>query len=181
MDTETLEGRRRRAVRHFASGVAVLTVVDDSGTPHGTTVSAVTAISREPLLLGVCLRLNSAFARRVRDGGRFTVNVLRSDQYATARWFADPARPAGTAQFRDVAWETDALTGAPTLTGSLATLGCQLVERLALGDHDLLVAQVLAGSASWGSPLLSYAGRLHDGDLHSMAPDSSELTVRSSR
>jgi flavin reductase (DIM6/NTAB) family NADH-FMN oxidoreductase RutF len=184
MDADTVEGRR--AVRHFASGVAVLTVVTGDDAIHGTTVSAVTAISRDPLLIGACLKSRSSFARHLVDGGRFTANVLRADQHAVARRFADPRRPAGPAQFDAVSWRTDPDSGAPLLTGSLAYFSCRLRDRLILGDHDLLVAQVLTGSAGTGSPLLSFAGRLHDGVLRGLpaqpVPDQdSHLTSRSVR
>jgi len=172
MDTDPVEGRR--AVRHFASGVAVLTVVTADGGVHGTTVSAVTAISREPLLIGACLAGRSSFSRHLADEGHFTINVLRAEQHAVARWFADPARPAGAAQFDAVPWRTDPDSGAPLLTGSLAHFTCRLHDRLTLGDHDLLVARVFAGAAGTGTPLLSFAGRL----LTSQEP---ELTVRSAR
>jgi flavin reductase (DIM6/NTAB) family NADH-FMN oxidoreductase RutF len=184
MDTDTVEGRR--AVRHFASGVAVLTLVTGDGIVHGTTVSAVTAISRDPLLIGACLNSRSSFARHLAAGGRFTANVLRADQHALARWFADPQRPAGPAQFDAVSWRTDPHSGAPLLTGSLAHFSCRLSDRLTLGDHDLLIAQVLTGSAGPGSPLLSFAGQLHDGMLRGLPAwavpvQETHLTSRSAR
>ncbi|AGL15831.1 flavin reductase family protein [Actinoplanes sp. N902-109] len=150
----------RRAVRHFASGVAVLTVTTGARTPHGTTVSAVTAISREPLLVGVCLHRRSSFVRHLGAAGRFSVSVLRAEQQGVAQWFADPGRPAGTAQFDPVPWQPDPRTGAPLLTGALAHFSCRLRDRLTLGDHDLLVAEVETGAAGTGTPLLSFAGRL---------------------
>lgn len=172
MDADPVE--RRRAVRHFTSGVAVLTVVTPEGGVHGTTVSAVTAISRDPLLIGACLAGQSSFGRHLADDGHFTINVLCAEQHAVARWFADPARPRGAAQFDAVPWHPDPASGAPLLTGSLAHLACRLRDRLTLGDHDLLVAHVLAGAAGAGTPLLSFAGRL-------LTPQEPELTVRSAR
>lgn len=154
----------RRAVRHFASGVAVLTVATGDGAAHGTTISAVTAISREPLLIGACLSHRSSFARRLRLGDRFGGSVLRAGQHDIARWFADPARPAGAAQFDPVPWHADPLSGAPLLRDALAHLSCRLRDRLILGDHELLVAEVIDGAAQQGAPLLSFAGQLMSAD-----------------
>jgi flavin reductase (DIM6/NTAB) family NADH-FMN oxidoreductase RutF len=176
MDANIAEGRR--AVRHFASGVAVLTTVTGDGAVHGTTVSAVTAISREPLLIGVCLRTTSSFVRWLAGHGRFTANVLRCDQHDIARWFADPQRPAGTAQFRPVRWRADPGSGAPVLADAVAHFSCRRRDRFSLGDHDLIVADVLDGAVRAGSPLLSFGGRLHDARLP--VPET-ELTVRSVR
>lgn len=153
----------RQALRRFASGVTVLTVNHD-GLRHGTTVSAVVAISREPLVLGACLRPSSAFTALARDAGVFSVNVLSSEQASVARHFAVPGRHRGDAQFADVEWATDDLTGAPLIEGCLAHLACALTGCQRLGDHDLLTADVLAGRPGQGAPLLTFAGQLwHEG------------------
>jgi len=159
----------RFAVRQFASGVAVLTVAH-GGRVQGTTVSAMTAVSRQPLLIGACLRPESVFMRLVGDRRRFAVNVLTARQAQLAGWFADPERPSGPAQFGCVDWEPDPFSGAPLISGSLARLGCRLTASIPVGDHHLLLAEVVSGSTEEGSPLLSFAGRLHDGLLRRLPP-----------
>src|SRR5207245_9308375 len=84
----------RRAVRRLATGVAVLTIWHGD-VVHGTTVSSVAAISRDPLLIGVCLRGESGLTEVFGEARRFAVNVLSTRQSALAGWFADPARPRG--------------------------------------------------------------------------------------
>ncbi len=178
----TEETRTRTALRRLASGVAVLTF-RDGDRAHATTVSSVTAVSRDPLLLGTCLSRGSAFADLVREeGARFAVNILGAHQAALAGWFADPNRPAGLAQFDCVDWSPHPYRGAPLIAGSLAGLGCDLRSRTPAGDHYLLVAEVFAGVPGEGVPLLSYAGQLHDGTLRSLPerqahPDSVLRTV----
>lgn len=180
MEADIAEGRR--AVRHFASGVAVLTTVTGDGVVHGTTVSAVTAISRDPLLIGVCLRARSSFVSRLAaHDGRFVVNVLRAGQHEVARSFADPRRPAGAAQFAAVRWCRDAHSGAPLITDALAHFSCRTRDRLSLGDHDLVVADVLDGAAQPGPPLLSFGGRLHDAAPAGPSLPETALTARSAR
>ena len=161
-----LESRRahRRAVRQLASGVAVLTV-SNGPEVHGSTVSAVGAVSQEPLLIGAYLRQNSSFLRRVRDRRWFCVNVLTTEQIPLARWFANPERPQGTAQFDGIGWRPDPSGGAPLLDGCLSYLTCRLTGCLPVGDHFLLLADVAAGQAGEGSPLLSFAGALYEGEL----------------
>jgi flavin reductase (DIM6/NTAB) family NADH-FMN oxidoreductase RutF len=166
--TEEISKRKRQALRQVASGVAVLTFWHGREA-HGTTVSAVIAVSRDPLLVGVCLRRDSRFAHLVWDPGqRFGVNVLGAEQARLASWFADPGRPGGLTQFDYVDWEPDAFSGAPLIAGSLARLGCRLTDVHPAGDHNLLVAEVMNGSARDGLPLLSFAGQLHDGILRSL-------------
>lgn len=158
---EEIEAGNRKAVRLFASGVSVLTVADHRGT-HGTTVSALVAVSRDPLLIGVCLHDRSSFLSRVRDRQWFSVNVLRADQADLARWFADPDRPRGAAQFAGISCHHDRTTGAPLIDDSLSHLTCRLERWVPAGDHVLLVAAVTSGEARFGTPLLSFAGVLHD-------------------
>jgi flavin reductase (DIM6/NTAB) family NADH-FMN oxidoreductase RutF len=149
----------RQALRRFASGVTVLTTTD-GGRPHGTTVSAVVAVSRDPLVVGVCLRTPSAFTRMVTTGRTFSINVLAEEQAKMAVRFADPLRRPGPEQFRGIGWRPDPHTGAPLVDGCLAHLSCRMTGCTQVGDHDLILAEVVAGLPGDGSPLLTYGGRL---------------------
>ena len=158
----------RAALRKLASGVSVLTFRDGERA-HGATVSSVSAVSREPLLLAACLGLTSRFAELVAEPGtRFGVNILSAEQAPLASWFADPRRPLGLQQFDCVDWLPDGFSGAPLIDGSLARMGCEVRSATAAGDHYLLVAEVITGAPGDGLPLLSFAGQLHDGDLRSL-------------
>ncbi|MGX7827611.1 flavin reductase family protein [Actinokineospora sp. 24-640] len=168
MITDEIATQNRVALRKLASGVAVLTFRDGE-CAHGATVSSVSAVSRDPLLLATCLRRGSQFGDLVGEpGARFAVNILTARQAALASWFADPRRPRGLTQFECVGWSADPFSGAPLIDGSLAALGCQVRSFLPAGDHHLLVAEVFTGVPGDGLPLLSFAGQLHDGDLRSL-------------
>ena len=180
MILEELAQRRRQALRQVASGVAVLTFWQEADA-HGTTVSAVTAVSRDPLLVGVCLSHDSLFARLVSRGQRFGINVLSAQQARLASWFADPRRPPGLAQFDYLDWEPDPFSGAPLIAGSLARLGCRITERVEAGDHHVLVAEVMSGAAGDGTPLLSFDGQLHDGLLRSLPDRHAHPATRQAR
>jgi len=167
-DELPLTRRARQALRRFASGVAVLTYLEGDEA-HGTTVSSVTAVSRDPLLIGACLRQGSQFARLVAtEGQRFAVNVLDARQAVVAGWFANGDRPPGLAQFDAVDWKPDGYSGAPLISGSLAWLSCRLVNRVGAGDHLVLLAEGVDGVIGDGTPLLSFAGQLHDPTLRSL-------------
>ena len=49
----------REAMGHFATGVTVVTSIDDDGKPVGTTANAVTSLSLDPPLVIVCFGLGS--------------------------------------------------------------------------------------------------------------------------
>jgi flavin reductase (DIM6/NTAB) family NADH-FMN oxidoreductase RutF len=149
----------RQALRQIAAAVTVLTISRD-GLTHGTTVSAMSTMSRRPLVLGVCLRPTSKFAAMIQPGGLFSVNVLTAGQQVVARRFADRSRPMGDAQFAGLERTVDELTGAPLISGCLAYLACRATDRHRVGDHDLLLAEVVRGTPGSGTPLVSFSGRL---------------------
>lgn len=157
----------RQAVRRLATGVAVVTVWHGDDV-HGTTVSSVSSVSREPLLIGVCLHAVSGLAEVIDQARCFAVNVLSTRQAALAGWFADPGRPRGLAQFDHLEWEPDAFSGAPWISGSLASLGCHLTTSIPAGDHNLLLGNVVTARTGEGAPLLHFTGRLHDGMLRAL-------------
>ncbi|GAA2565081.1 MULTISPECIES: flavin reductase family protein [Streptomyces] len=160
------EGRaaRRRALYHLAAPVAVLTVSHE-GRVHGTTVSSVPVLSREPLLLGACLRARSEFAALAAAAGRYTVNVLTADQAGLARHFADTRRPSGVEQFAGLDWTPDPYAHAPLLDDVLAHYTCRLFGASQVGDHSLLIGHVTHAAVGRGDPLISYAGGLFTGSL----------------
>jgi flavin reductase len=170
----------RQAVRCLATGVAVVTVWHGD-VVHGTTVSSVAAVSREPLLLGVCLREASDLAEVIGAARCFAVNVLSTRQPALAGWFADPGRPRGLAQFDHLEWEPDAFSGAPWISGSLASLGCHLTATIPAGDHNLLLGEVVTAHVGQGAPLLHFTGQLHDGALRVLRREATHHPVHAAR
>jgi flavin reductase (DIM6/NTAB) family NADH-FMN oxidoreductase RutF len=162
------EQARRAAVRRIAAGVTVLTAVHD-GQVHGVTASAVTAASNEPLLVCVCLRNGSTFAKLAAQARRFLINVLSGRQAPVADWFADPRRPSGYGQFAPLGWTPDPVSAAPLLRGALAWLDCQLMFSYPAGDHSILLAEVLGGASGTGDPLLSFDRQLHSTELLSVS------------
>jgi len=162
--TSTSPSVRHQAVRRFATGVGVVTVWHGDAV-QGTTVSSVTAISQDPLMIGVCLSTQSSITQVLHEARRFAVNVLSTAQASLAGWFADPDRPRGLAQFDRLEWEPDAFSGAPWIGGSLASMGCHLTATIPAGDHNLLFGEVITARTGEGAPLLHFTGRLHDGML----------------
>jgi flavin reductase (DIM6/NTAB) family NADH-FMN oxidoreductase RutF len=177
MTAADLDLTLRQAVRCLVTGVAIVTVWQGDDI-HGTTVSSVSSVSRDPLLIGVCLRTVSGLAEVIDQARCFAVNVLSTRQSALAGWFADPGRPQGLAQFDHVEWEPDAFSGAPWIHGSLASLGCHLTTTIPAGDHNLLLGNVVTARTGEGAPLLHFTGRLHDGMLRTLPREATHLPVR---
>jgi flavin reductase (DIM6/NTAB) family NADH-FMN oxidoreductase RutF len=155
---------RHRAAGRMTTGVSVLTVVHD-GRAHGATVSSTSQVSRQPVMISAGLRTGSVVAELACASGWFAVNVLTQRQGLLADWFANPDRPAGLGQFGLVGWDPDPVTGIPLLRNVLAVLTCRVANRVPVGDHELLIAEVVAAEVGVGAPLVNFGGGLHGAEF----------------
>ncbi len=145
----------RRVMGSFASGVTIVTVVGQDGTPTGFTASAVTSLSLEPRMLLVCVSEHSSTLVAVNEAGNFVVNILGAHQQAAAQQFATRRED----RFGGFRWHPGPLSGAPVLDGSLAYAECVLRDTCKGGDHVILMGEVLAGDVHEAEPLLYFRGR----------------------
>ena len=146
-------GRMREVLGHFASGVTVVTAVTGSG-PIGFTCQAFSSLSLDPPLVVFAPARTSRTWPRLREIGRFCVNVLAEDQDPLSRAFAR----SGTDKFAGVPW-TPSAHGAPVLRDVVAWIDCELFAEYDGGDHTLAVARVLDLGADPGRrPLLFHRG-----------------------
>jgi 3-hydroxy-9,10-secoandrosta-1,3,5(10)-triene-9,17-dione monooxygenase reductase component len=149
----TVEGGRfREVLGHFASGVTVITAIED-GEPVGFTCQAFTSLSLEPPLVALAPAKDSTSWPRIAKAGTFCVNILADDQEALCRDFA----VSGGDKFRGIGWRP-AGSGAPVLEGALAWVECAFVRSHDAGDHELVVGRVLDLGVGPGRPLLYYRG-----------------------
>lgn len=142
----------------FATGVTVVTVGEP--VPHGMTANSFTSVSLDPPLALVCIGRDTLMYARLSARRCFAVSVLDADQEHLARYFADPRRPVGAAQFAGVDWRPGPATGAPLLGGALAWLECRLWRSYDGGDHVIVVGRLLsAGRAGMPRALVFFGGR----------------------
>ena len=134
----------RRAMANFASGVTIVTAVDD-GVQWAMTCNSFTSISLAPPLVMVSASQHGRFHDRLLSAGRWAVSVLAAGQGDVARHFADPDRDRRR-QFEPIDHEISAVTGSPMIQGALAWLECQTEQTLTAGDHTLVVGSVLGAA-----------------------------------
>jgi flavin reductase (DIM6/NTAB) family NADH-FMN oxidoreductase RutF len=133
----------RAVLGHFATGVAVVTGLDDDGAPVGMTVQAFCSLSINPPLILLCPGLTSTTWPHLVKARRFMVNLLAEGQEELARQFSR----SGTDKYLGVAWEPSERIGAPILEGVLAWIDCEMEEVHPGGDHLIVVCAVKALSA----------------------------------
>ncbi len=150
----------RDALGCFATGVTVVTCVDDQGRPAGLTVNSFTSVSLEPPLLLVCLHKMAASTEALTSASHFAINVLHTGQQPASITFSTRVED----RFGNTPWSCGE-AGAPILKDSLCVFEC---ERFGLhdgGDHHILVGQVVKASFDSSlDPLLFFRGsyrRLH--------------------
>lgn len=144
----------RQACGRFATGVAIASAVDAAGTPHGLTVSSFTSVSLDPPLILICLGHAVTSIEVFRGARYFAVNVLAEEQ----RDIADRFARKGFDRFDGLKWSAGA-SGAPLLAGALATMECVVRQRVAAGDHDILVGEMVGAHAADGAPLIYFSSR----------------------
>jgi len=127
----------RAAMASFASGVTIVTTIDDDGRPCGMTATAFCSVSRRPPLCLVCVAHSADAYPALKRTKRFAVNVLSRDQAAISVRFATH----GIDKFDGVPWSAGE-TGCPVLHGALAAVECVVDSEMTTGDHDILVGAI---------------------------------------
>jgi 3-hydroxy-9,10-secoandrosta-1,3,5(10)-triene-9,17-dione monooxygenase reductase component len=143
----------RDVLGHFASGVTVLTAVTDDG-PIGFTCQSFSSLSLDPPLVVFAPARTSRTWSRLRQIGRFGVNVLAEGQDDVSQRFARPVAD----RFAGVRW-TASPHGAPVLDDVVAWIDGELWAEHDGGDHTIVVARVLdLGAHPERRPLLFHRG-----------------------
>jgi 3-hydroxy-9,10-secoandrosta-1,3,5(10)-triene-9,17-dione monooxygenase reductase component len=144
------EARFREVLGHFATGITVVTALEE-GEPVGFTCQSFAALSLDPPMVILAPARSSTSWPRIRQAGAFCVNILGERQEALCRTFA----VSGGHKFDSVGW-SPGVTGSPVLTGSLAVVECRLGDIFEGGDHELVTGHVVAMEVGEGGPLLFY-------------------------
>lgn len=146
------EARFREVLGHFATGVTIVTAMED-GEPVGFTCQSFTSLSLEPPMVALAPAKSSTSWPRIAKAGAFCVNILADDQEALCRGFA----VSGGDKFDRVAWHPGVL-GTPVIEGCLAWVECELEAIHDAGDHELVTGRVVEMTVVGGKPLLFYRG-----------------------
>ncbi|GGF39650.1 hypothetical protein GCM10011611_52540 [Aliidongia dinghuensis] len=144
----------RRAFGTFLTGVTIVTTRDATGVPRGMTANSFTSVSLDPPLLLVCIGRGSSNIAAFEAAEHFAVNILDHAQAEVASTFA--AR--GIDRFATVD-HRPAATGAPVLDPCLSWFDCTLHQRVAAGDHLILIGRVEAYATRATEPLGFCRGR----------------------
>ena len=146
--------RFRRVLGHLPTGVTVVTAHHPDG-PVAMSANSVTSVSLDPPLILFCPAKSSTSWPRIRESGRFCVNVFAAHHEEASRRFA--AR--GVDRFAGVAWH--ARPSGPALDDAVAWIECTIDAEHEAGDHLIVVGAVdeFDLRAGESDPLVFFRGR----------------------
>jgi flavin reductase (DIM6/NTAB) family NADH-FMN oxidoreductase RutF len=144
----------RTVLGHYPTGVCVITSTGPDGRPIGMCIGSFTSVSLDPPLVAFLPDRRSTTWQRIRDSGRFCVNVLGDHQEAISRRFATSAAD----KFAGISHRSSDL-GLPIIDGVVAWIDCRIHSVHEAGDHFFVVGQVASLAAEpQAQPLLFHKG-----------------------
>ena len=157
MTTAADAGAFKHAMRHYPTGVTVVTSVKESE-PRGITVNAFSSVSADPPTVLICVNREARSYLYISTSRIFCVNILAASQRDLAERFSGKQHDR---QFEDIGYE-QAVTGAPVIRGSIAYFDCEVDEEHHVGSHSIFIGRVVQCDARIGSPLGYFNGDFHD-------------------
>lgn len=140
----------------YASGITIITGVDRQG-PIGFTCQSFYSVSTDPPLISFSVMKTSTTYPRIRQSGRFAVNVLSHHQQEVSNQFARK----GTDKWAGIQWNRTR-AGTPVLEDTLMWLDCQIWAEHDAGDHLIVlgkVSEMTRADRPHHEPLLYFKGR----------------------
>lgn len=151
----------RTVLGHYPSGVTIVTCVID-GAPTGFTCQSFHSLSLDPPMVVLLAGRNSKTWPKIRDAGKFCVNILSEDQRDLCRQFA----VSDSDKFSGVSWHPSP-NGSPVIDAVSGWVECELDSEFDGGDHLIVTARVTNLSAEESAYPLVF----HRGIFRSIAAD----------
>ena len=130
-------------LRKIPHGLFICGVKDDeTNEVNGFTASWVTQGSFTPPLVVMAVRAEGSSHEIIKNTGKFSLNVLKSDQKDLAAVFFKPQKALG-GRFESVEFNLGEF-GLPILVDSVGGVECKVVGNVMHGDHTVFVGEVLS-------------------------------------
>lgn len=146
----------RNALSLYASGITII-AGHNGDEPLGFTCQSFYSVSVIPPLVSFSVMTSSSTYPRIRETGKFSVNVLAAAQQAISDQFARK----GKDKWAGIEWKMT-LGQNPVIAETLMWLDCKIVAEYPAGDHCIVIGEVIAMSPDdWhdGAPLLYFKGK----------------------
>lgn len=141
---------------HWPSGVAVITTAAEDGSLHGLTMSAVIALSLDPMQYLISVDRTSNTLPVLKATRRFCINFLSKEQRDICMLFASKtADKFGSVEHRP------SRMGLPMIEGAVSCISCDVGSIIASGDHEIMIGNVRDIQHFGGEPLIHFKRSFH--------------------
>jgi flavin reductase (DIM6/NTAB) family NADH-FMN oxidoreductase RutF len=149
----------RNAFGQFATGVCVATALGEDGQPFGMTINSFSSVSLSPALVLWSVQNDSTQTPAWLAASHYGISVLAEDQQGVSNFFATPGDRHIPSEQLQMGSEN-----VPLIAAAKAQFECRVVERIAAGDHTILLAEVIAMHTprADAKPLLFFAGQYRE-------------------
>jgi flavin reductase len=147
----------KEAMSRVAAAVHIVTTDGPAGL-GGITATSVASISAEPPMMLFCINKTSSSYARMIENEVFCINVLAPAHETLSNVFAGRTDERLDARFETGDWRKLA-TGAPALSGALASFDCRLVEAKEVATHVVMIGAVEAVELGAEGAALAYLHR----------------------
>jgi flavin reductase (DIM6/NTAB) family NADH-FMN oxidoreductase RutF len=141
----------RNAMGKFATGVTVV-AVEVEGSVHGMTANAFMSVSLSPKLVVVSISERAQMLEKMKQSGKFSVNILSSSQQDLSMIFAGQQKNQQEVKF-------ERLGEVPVLAGAVAQIACEVSAAHVEGDHTLFIGRVTDIHIEELEPLIYFSGK----------------------
>ena len=150
----------RSAMSAFATGVTVITTLDDQNQPHSMTANSFTSVCLEPAVVLVCVAHGTNTYGCMERTGKFGVNILSQEQQELGAYFAKrPEDRQGDVEYS----YTEAKDGVPALDNCMVFFGCEVMGSHVYGDHTIYLGEVKeVRQTESGEPLMFFRSRWYN-------------------
>jgi flavin reductase ActVB len=146
----------KTAMSRFASGVTIVTTLDEAGHPVGFTANSFCSVSFRPPLILICLDRTANGYPAFTQCKLFAVSMLRDHHVDMAQRFATKRADKFEANsFAPTAH------GMPAVADALCVVVCLMERRLDAGDHVILLGRVIEAEVGDGSPMIYFGRAFH--------------------
>ncbi|MFW9927881.1 MAG: flavin reductase family protein [Candidatus Thorarchaeota archaeon] len=144
---------KAKILKYIPYGLYVVTSISsDQLMKNAFSASWLTQISFKPPLLALASQEDSLSTKLILDSKKFVVNFVDESQSDIIKYFFTPAHKKD--KISDHHWSFGKHTGCPILDEGLAYLECLVRDSIALGDHTLIIGEIIdAVSLREGEPL----------------------------
>ena len=152
MSLENFAIEYRKTMSSFATGVTVVTTLDENEFIHGMTANSFTSVSLDPPTVLGCIGHTRNTITHVNNTNEFAINILSDKQKHIADYFAKE-QGIGVKPL-ELNWSIK--YGSPFIEGSIAFIKAKVIQKYNHGDHAIVLGEVQGIDTQEGNPLLYY-------------------------